>query len=327
MTTGSALAWDDSVLPFQLDRSGLRGRVVRLGGALDRILGRRGYAPPVEGLVAEAALVAALIGQMVKLRWRLSLQIRGAGPVRLVAADYFAPREPGEPARLRACADLSGAPLPGGGDAFALIGGGHMAVTLDQGPGTLPHQGLVALEPGGIAASASTYFARSEQLPTRFALAHDCVPGGGVARARRAGGVMLQLMPGVAGPGAGQDGAGRHVEALSGRESEDWTRANLLLDTAGADELLGPAPAPPELLLRLFHEEVPRAFDAQPLRFGCTCSEEKLRATLAAHGADEIAAMTDEAGMVTADCHFCGAHYEMDPASLGRGAEDARPAP
>lgn len=332
-TTGSALAWDDSVLPFQLDHSGLRGRVVRLGGALDRILGARGYAPAVEGLVAEAALVAALIGQMVKLRWRLSLQIRGTGPVRLVAADYFAPEEPGATARIRACADLArdgAAEAPaaeargvagrsgewGAGDAFALLGEGHMAVTLDQGPGTLPHQGLIALDPAGIAASASAYFARSEQIPTRFALAQSCTGGNGANR--RAGGLMVQLMPGT-------DAPGRHADTLSGRDTEDWTRANLLLDTVEAEELTGPDPSPPELLLRLFHEEGPRVFEAQPLRFGCTCSEEKLRATLAVHGADEIAGMTDASGRVTADCHFCGAHYVMDPTSLGREADAERP--
>ena len=84
--TPQNIAWDDTVLPFQLDRSDIRGRVARLDGALDRILNQHAYPPLIEALVAEAALLTALIGQSVKLRWKLSLQIRGNGPARLIAA-------------------------------------------------------------------------------------------------------------------------------------------------------------------------------------------------------------------------------------------------
>jgi redox-regulated HSP33 family molecular chaperone len=104
MTLGSQIAWDDTVLPFQLDRSDIRGRVVRLDGVLDRILAQHDYPKPIEALVAEAALLTALIGQTIKLRWKLSLQIRGEGPARLIATDYYAPTEDGQPARIRAYA-------------------------------------------------------------------------------------------------------------------------------------------------------------------------------------------------------------------------------
>ena len=93
MTIGSMIAWDDTVLPFQLDRADIRGRVARLDGALERMLEQHSYPAPISALVAEAALLTALIGQTIKLRWRLSLQIRGTGPVRMVATDYYAPRE------------------------------------------------------------------------------------------------------------------------------------------------------------------------------------------------------------------------------------------
>jgi molecular chaperone Hsp33 len=106
MTLGSQIAWDDTVLPFQLDRSDVRGRVVRLDGVLDRILAQHDYPGPIEALVAEAALLTAMIGQTIKLRWKLSLQIRGDGPARLIATDYFAPTEDGQPARMRAYASF-----------------------------------------------------------------------------------------------------------------------------------------------------------------------------------------------------------------------------
>jgi molecular chaperone Hsp33 len=85
---GPQLAWDDTVLPFQLDRSDIRGRVARLDGVLDRVLSQHAYPRQIEALVAEASLLTALIGQTIKLRWRLSIQVRGTGPVKMIATDY-----------------------------------------------------------------------------------------------------------------------------------------------------------------------------------------------------------------------------------------------
>ena len=105
MTIGSQIAWDDTVLPFQLDASGIRGRVARLDGVLDQVLKQHATIPSViEALVAETALLTALIGQAVKLRWKLSLQVRGKGAARLIATDYYGPTADGEPARIRAYA-------------------------------------------------------------------------------------------------------------------------------------------------------------------------------------------------------------------------------
>jgi molecular chaperone Hsp33 len=91
MTSGSQIAWDDTVLPFQLDRSDIRGRVARLDGTLEHVLHQHRYPPQIEALVAEAALLTALIGQTIKLRWKLSLQVRGNGPARMIATDYYGP--------------------------------------------------------------------------------------------------------------------------------------------------------------------------------------------------------------------------------------------
>ena len=104
MTTLSKITWDDSVLPFQLDRADIRGRVARLDGVLDQVLRQHAYPPQIESLVAEAALLTALIGQTIKLRWRLSLQVQGSGAVRLIATDYYGPTADGQAARIRAYA-------------------------------------------------------------------------------------------------------------------------------------------------------------------------------------------------------------------------------
>ena len=97
MTLGSQIAWDDTVLPFQLDNAVIRGRLARIDGVLDKVLSQHNYPAPIEALVAEAVLLTAMIGQTMKLRWRLSLQVRGSGPARLIATDYYAPTAEGEP--------------------------------------------------------------------------------------------------------------------------------------------------------------------------------------------------------------------------------------
>src|SRR5690606_26652884 len=138
----------------------------------------------------------------------------------------------------------------------------------------------------------------------------------------RAGGLMIQQMPDEGGraPDApsGEDGlmTADDVAAMGSRE-EDWSRVNILLGTMDAHELVGPHVSPEGLLVRLFHEEVPRVFGAQPVEFGCTCSAERVEAAMAQYSAKDIAHMTTEEGSLTADCQFCGAHYEFDPATLG----------
>jgi molecular chaperone Hsp33 len=90
-----------------------------------------------------------------------------------------------------------------------------------------------------------------------------------------------------------------------------------LLDSVEDLELIGPSVAPTELLIRLFHEEQPRVFDAQTVQFGCTCSEERVRQSLSIYSAKDIEKMTTPEGRVTADCQFCSAHYDLDPATVG----------
>ncbi|MEA5159344.1 Hsp33 family molecular chaperone HslO [Cereibacter johrii] len=324
MTIGSQIAWDDTVLPFQLDRSDIRGRVVRLDGVLEEVLSKHDYPPQIEALVAEASLLTALIGQAIKLRWKLSLKIRGNGAVRMIATDYYGPSEDGQPARIRAYASFVAEDLQPGARAFDQIGEGYFAILIDQGQGMVPYQGITPIAGGSLTACAETYFAQSEQLPTRFALSFGQSTAKGATH-WRGGGVMLQHMPkaspGVAGEGgSGEGGLLQHGDLLDGDEGENWTRANLLLDTVEDLELVGPSVQPPDLLVRLFHEEAPRVFEAQTLRFGCSCSPDRVRESLAIYAPEEIAEMTTDEGIVTADCQFCGAHYEFDPATLGTGA-------
>jgi molecular chaperone Hsp33 len=332
MSLAARIAWDDAILPFQLDRPDIRGRVARLDSALEAILSQHRYPPPVAALVAEAAVLTALIGQAIKLRWKLSLQIRGAGPVRLIATDYFGPQEPGEAARLRAYAgfDAEALATSAGAAPFELLGAGFFAILIDQGPGTSPYQGITPMTGRSLAACAETYFAQSEQLPTRFALAMAEAQVPGEVPRWRGGGILLQQMPKGAPRAEGEptreDRLLAPEDLLDPREAEDWRRATLLLATVEETELLGPHPGSDQLLLRLFHEEAPRVFAAQALRFGCTCSRARVIRSLSVYPQQELASMTTPAGGITADCQFCGAHYVVEPSELASGGGDGRSA-
>ena len=329
MTTGK-IAWDDTVLPFQLDASDIRGRVARLDTAFEEILAQHDYPVLIESLVAEMALLTAMIGQSMKTRWKLSLQVRGDGPARLIATDYYAPTADGEPARIRAYASYDKETLDHSAVPFSQIGKGYFAILIDQGEDMTPYQGITPIAGGSLASCAQTYFSQSEQLPTRFELSFGRSQVPGETEQWRAGGMMLQHMP-KASPemsgegGSGEDGLIEASDILTAGESENWIRANALLDTVNEIELIGPTVTPADLLLRLFHEEEPRVYDPQPVKFGCTCSEDKVRQSLSIYSAKDIKYMTTDEGTVTADCQFCGSHYVFDPTSLGFEAksEDA----
>ena len=326
MTLGQKIAWDDTILPFQLDQSDIRGRVARLDGVLDGILKQHNYPDVVEALVAEMALLTALIGQTIKLRWKLSLQVQSRGPVRMIATDYYGPDTEGGSARIRAYASFDRDRLTDGAP-YDQVGEGYFAVLIDQGEGTEPYQGITPIAGSSLSDCAEAYFAQSEQLPTRFSLSFGKSTEAGGHEHWRAGGVMLQHMP-KASPfakdgGTGEGGLLGAQDLVDGDEQENWTRVNLLLDTVDDLELIGPSVAPTDLLVRLFHEETPRVFDAQPVRFGCTCTEDRVRNSLSIYSAKDIEKMTTPEGVVTADCQFCGTHYVLDPKTLGFEAENS----
>ena len=135
MSLGAKIAWDDTILPFQLDKSDVRGRVLRLDGVLDQVLAQHDYPPAIENLVAEAAMLTVMIGQTIKLRWKLSLQVRGKGAARLIATDYYAPEKDGEPGRIRAYASYDEERLDPNAPGFDQIGDGYLAILIHQGGG------------------------------------------------------------------------------------------------------------------------------------------------------------------------------------------------
>src|SRR6476660_4175919 len=188
---------DDTVQPFDVSALDLRGRVVRLGSAVDEILAPHNYPPPVAKLLGEAVALAVLLGSALKIEGRFIMQTQTDGPVRMLVVDF---RSPG---LIRACARfdaarVAGAIEAGKATAGALLGHGHLAMTIDQGSDTSRYQGLVALDGGSLEDAAHEYFKSSEQIPTRvrLAVAEELRAGsGGASHSWRAGGIMLQFQP------------------------------------------------------------------------------------------------------------------------------------
>jgi len=323
-----AIAGDDSILPFQLDKLNVRGRVARLDKTIDTILSQHNYPPAISGLVAEATLLTALIGQTIKLRDRFSIQVRGKGAVTMLATDYFAPAADGKPAMMRTYAAYDEAKLDQGLEGIALLGEGLMGVTIDQGTGQ-PYQGVTPLAGESLAACAEVYFAQSEQIATRFALASAFSQEPGQSPHWRAGGVVIQHLPDASplmdrGPDAPGDGGmdlmtGDDVAALT-EEGDDWRAAAVKLETVEELELIGPFVTSEQLLLRLFHEDKPRVYPAQSVRFGCTCGAEKLEGVLSSYERPALEEMVEN-GKITADCQFCGAQYAFTLDELMNGSK------
>src|SRR5216110_2399544 len=188
----SAVPVDDTVLPFEVNALDLRGRLTRLGPALDDVLAKHDYPAPVGKLLGEAIVLTTLLGSSLKFEGRFILQTQTDGPVSFTIVDFQAPD------RLRAYARYDARRLKDGQDSGQLLGRGHLAMTIDQGPDMSRYQGMVALGGGSLEDAAHEYFLRSEQIPTRVRLAvaeEFRAATGGASHRWRAGGILLQFVP------------------------------------------------------------------------------------------------------------------------------------
>lgn len=283
---------DDLILPFRLENRAMRGKLIRLGASISDILTRHDYPQPVSRLLGEATCLAGMMGSSLKFDGRLILQSQSDGPVALMVADFATPGNLRGYARYdaAAAADANG----------KMLGRGHLAFTIDQGAHMERYQGIVALAGQSLTDAAHGYFKQSEQIPTLIHLAAGPIHTGEGA-AWRAGGIMLQHMPGEG--GALDDAA----------EEEDWSRAGVLLQTVEAHELLDPTLSPQHLLYRLFHEEQVRVFEPQPLRAHCSCSEPGVRALLQQFSPEERSTMLEDDGLIGVNCEFCSRKYHFSP--------------
>jgi molecular chaperone Hsp33 len=309
---------DNLVMPFEVKPLGVRGRSVRLGDVVDDIIHRHDYPQPVSALLAEAVALTAMLGASLKFDGKFILQTNSDGPVDLLVADYASPGKIRGYARfdaeiVRSLKD----PTP-----QALIGKGHLAMTIDQGLGAERYQGIVALGGVTLTEAALGYFVQSEQIPTRLKLAAGpLLARGGQPERWRAGAIMVQHLPREGGmspmPLSSGDAPEGSQETVS--EDDNWVKARLLLDTAEDHELLDPMLSPEELLYRLYHEDGVTVYPAMTLERHCTCSREKIGELLRSFSEDDRNAMLKD-GEIGVTCEFCSTRYRFQPEEVAAEA-------
>jgi molecular chaperone Hsp33 len=295
---------DDYLRPFQIEGMTVRGRLVRLGPALHEILSRHGYPDLVSHLLGEAVALSSALAGALKFDGVFTLQTKGDGPLSAMVADVKSPGDlrgyaKFEPEAIAAFEADARPSIP------RILGGGHIAFTVDQGADTERYQGIVALEGQSLADCAHNYFRESEQIDTAIVLACGRHPDSNSASgAWRGGAIMLQRLP------EGDPSLlARGVEVERDEVSEDdWRRVVTMLASTKDSELLDPELPGDDLLFRLFHEDGVRIFEPTGLRPGCRCSPERAERILAQLPPHELPGLAlDNALIVT--CEFCNASF------------------
>jgi len=307
---------DDSVQPFQVDALDVRGRVARLGPMLDEVLAHHDYPAPVARLLVEATALTILLGSTLKEVGRFTLQTQTDGAVDMIVVDVSAPNQVRAYARfdadkLEAAAAKNGA---------ALLGRGHLAMTIEPGNDQNRYQGVVALDGETLAEAAHRYFVQSEQIPTRLKLAvGEEMHAGGAKPTWRAGALLVQFLPHDSRRAVSDIDPGDAPEGHAAPEIEEddaWLEAQSLADTVEDHELLDPTLSSERLLWRLFNERGVRVFDQRPVTARCTCSRERVASVLKSFPQEERKSMVADDGRVEVTCEFCGRRYPLDPSEI-----------
>lgn len=303
MSDDRAGAAGDYVLPFQIETPGIRGRLVRLGPAVESIVGADRYPPAVAVMLGETLALGAVLASGLKYDGIFTLQLHGDGPVDVLMMDVTSEGNMRgyarfDAERLAAGASGASAPVP------RLLGAGRMVFTVDQGENTERYQGVTPLEGATIGDCAHGYFRQSEQLQTAIRLAASIPPQPG--QPPRAAALMLQRLP----PSAADSGTADHDD-----DDDDWHRAVVFLSSLSPAELLASAGDDEAMLFRLFHEDGVRVYRHRLLRHQCRCSQQKVEVTLRAFPKEEVMELMVD-GRLTVTCEFCRARYDLDAAAL-----------
>lgn len=309
---------EDQVLPFAVEALDVRGRVVRLGPELDALLARHAYPPLVSRTLAEAITLTALLGSALKSEGRFQLQTKSDGPIERVVVDLD------RPDRLRAYAlfhadRVESAIQSGQTTTGALLGHGHLAMTIEQGAEGARYQGVTALDGTGFESAAHQYFQQSEQIPTRvrLAVAETFMSGEGGRVHYRSGGLLVQFLPAShdrlrqqdLSPGDAPEG----YNILQNQEDDAWSETQALLDTVEDLELVDPAVSSERLLYRLFHERGVRVFQTDAFHEACKCSRDRIMAMLRSFSSQDRRDMVGDNGRIGITCEFCSRVYDLDP--------------
>ena len=288
----------DVILPFTVPALDARGRMVRLGPVLCDILAPHAYPAPMRKVLAEALVLAALMGSLAKGQDdSLTMQMQASGGlIDLLVCDY-------RNGQIRGYLSHDAEKLAQGAPAETLedlFGTGYFAITYDVAETGARYQGIVPIEGASLAHACETYFAQSEQIPSLITVGIEDIGGELIA-----GGMLLQHMP------EGEEGGERlHVAA----DNPNWQHVSVLGSTMSARELTDPVLSLSDLVWRLFHEEDQvLTYAMAQVSKGCRCSAAHFAGVLKKFPPDEVEDMKDEGGIIKIDCAFCSKIFDIIP--------------
>jgi len=272
----------DAIVPFVFESLPVRGALVQLESAWQRMQLGHDYADPVAEVLGHSAAATALIAQSLKFDGTITFQISSDGPLKMLVMQST------DSLDLRGMASAQDI---AGDTVFAdLVAGARCAVTVDSGAMERPYQGIVDISPESLATSLENYFAQSVQVPSHVQLAQDRV---------LCGGILLQQMP-----------------EESPTLEDDWRRLGFLAKTLRAEDLADGASH--ELLHKIFAEDDVRAFKPREARFHCRCTQQKVEEVLRLLGEEETRAACEEQGRVEVTCEYCGRLRTFDAVDVTR---------
>lgn len=303
---------DDLLLPFQIESMAAQGRLVRLGSAIQAVLGAHDYPEAVAHLLGEALAIAGIIAGTLKFDGVLTFQIKGDGPITILVVDVTSD------GAMRGYAQFDSEKLSDLEDGDSTkgpqqavpryMGSGYLALTVDQGQDTQRYQGIVPLEGATLTDCAHTYFRQSVQLDAVIKVAVDRVAVDSGDAVWRAGGILLQRLE--------QKGMQQQSGDDHDPDYDDaWRRAVALLGSCTSAELVDPTLHPNDLLFRLFNEDGVRVFEPSDLVMRCRCSRDRVENVLRSFPRSEIASMKIGDDVVVT-CEFCNADYLFDPDAI-----------
>lgn len=301
--------------PFLLFDGAVRGRLVRLNGVAEKILGRHDYPVPVTKVLGEAMAAATVLADGLKFEGSFTFQMQGSGPVHTVVSDITNTRA------LRGCAKfdaeaLSKLDLSDDQDSVSLqqlVGAGHMAFTVDQGPDTERYQGIIEMEGATIGDCIHQYFRQSEQLETAVKIVAGRSSEKVGEGAWQAAALIVQRMP------------GDRLDVTDEEADDAWRTAVILMSSLTDQELLDPELSEQRVLERLFGTVGGRILDKTDLTIGCRCSRERSAKILASFPMDEIRSMADD-GKVSMTCEFCEVNFDFSEQELDQLESDLQSA-
>jgi len=267
---------NDQIFRFLVDHTPIRGQLISLDTSWQKCYQQSDASEYAKSLLGNALAAVTLLASTLKFDGNLTLQIRGQGAIHLLVAQATNDRT------IRGLVRQSGEIENSDATLKEIFEADKIVISIDNGKGK-PHQGIVPLTGSSLSEALEAYFEHSEQLPTRVWLACD---------ESSASGLLLQKLPGEL------------------EDKDSWNRLTQLASTITDQELLELDEN--EILHRLFHEESIRLFDAEPVRFQCGCSRNKISNMIKSLGKSEADDILTEQGKIQISCEFCNASYEFD---------------